>query len=58
MRRCRAMSEPDDAEVRQFAERHGLSPEQARKVLDKHGTDESKWDETARSLIHFFKSPS
>lgn len=54
----RAMAESEEAQVRQLVEQYGLSPEQAREVLEKHGDDESKWDQTARSLIHFFKSPS
>lgn len=52
------MAEPEEAQVRQLVTRYGLSPEQARELLEKHGDDESRWDETARSLFHFFKSPS
>lgn len=46
------------AEIRAFAERHGLTEQQARRVLDEHGHDESRWPDTVRSLIHFLKSPS
>ena len=47
-----------DAEIRDFALRHGLAEEQARRVLDAHGADESAWDDAARNLIHFLKAPS
>jgi hypothetical protein len=47
-----------DEEIRAFALRHELTEEQARRVLDVHGADESAWDESARSLIHFLKAPS
>jgi hypothetical protein len=47
-----------DAEIRAFALRHDLTEEQARRVLDAHGSDESAWDDTARSFIHFLKAPS
>jgi hypothetical protein len=47
-----------DAEVRALALRHDLTEEQARRVLDAHGADESAWDDTARSFIHFLKAPS
>lgn len=51
------------SQVRAFALRHGLTEEQARRVLDEHGHDkidaeEDTWDEKLRSLIHFLKSPS
>ena len=52
-----AMAEERDREVRRFALRHGLTEEQARRVLEEHGEDESRWSEAARSLIHFLKSP-
>ena len=45
-------------EIAAFAARHGLAEEQARRVLDEHGSDESTWDETARNLVHFLKAPS
>jgi hypothetical protein len=45
-------------EVRAFALKHDLTVEQARRVLDEHGADESAWDDAARSLIHFLKAPS
>ena len=47
-----------DAEIRAFALRHQLTEEQARRVLSEHGHDESRWDEAARSLLHFLKAPS
>jgi hypothetical protein len=47
-----------DAEIRAFALRHELTEEQARRVLDEHGADESAWDEAARSFVHFLKAPS
>jgi len=49
---------PTDEEVRAFAARHALTEQQARRVLDEHGADESTWGDTARSLIHFLKAPS
>jgi hypothetical protein len=49
---------PTAQEVDAFALRHGLTVEQARRVLDEHGADESAWGETARSLLHFLKAPS
>lgn len=45
-------------ELRIFAARNGLTVNQARRVIDAHGEDPSAWDEVARSLIHFLKSPS
>ena len=50
--------DPTAEEIRAFAERHALTDEQARRVLSEHGPDESSWDETVRSLIHFLKAPS
>jgi hypothetical protein len=47
-----------DEEVRAFALKHDLTIEQARRVLHEHGADEERWDETARSLLHFLKAPS
>jgi hypothetical protein len=47
-----------DEEVIAFAQRHHLTEEQARRALDVHGADESAWDETARSFVHFLKAPS
>jgi hypothetical protein len=54
----RSPDNPPADEVRAFAERHGLTEEQARRVLDEHGSDESTWGDTARSLLHFLKAPS
>lgn len=50
--------DPHSAQVRSFAQRHGLTDEQAQRVLAEHGEDESSWGEAARSLIHFLKAPS
>ena len=50
--------DPTPEEIRDFAQRHGLTDEQARGVLVDHGPDESTWDETVRSLLHFLKAPS
>lgn len=49
---------PTAAEIRALAERHGLTDDQARRVLSEHGPDENAWDEAARNLIHFLKAPS
>lgn len=54
----RSPDNPDTAEVLAFAERHGLTEEQARRVLSEHGADESGWGDAARSLLHFLKAPS
>ena len=50
--------DPTAAEIRAFAERHGMTDEQARRALTEYGPDESSWDETARSLLRFLKAPS
>lgn len=47
-----------DDEIRAFALKHDLTEEQARRVLDEHGSDEESWGDTARSLLHFLKAPS
>jgi hypothetical protein len=47
-----------DQEIRAFARRHDLTEEQARRVLDEHGADESAWSDAARNLVHFLKAPS
>lgn len=47
-----------EEELRIFAARNGLTVNQARRVIDEHGDDQSAWDEAARNLIHFLKSPS
>jgi hypothetical protein len=47
-----------EAEIRAFALRHDLTAEQARRVLDAHGPDDSAWDEAARNHVHFLKAPS
>jgi len=50
--------EPTQAEIVEFARRHALTEDQARRVLDEHGSDENSWSETARNLIRFLKAPS
>jgi hypothetical protein len=47
-----------EEQIHAFALQHELTIEQARRVLDEHGADESRWSEAARSLMHFFKAPS
>ena len=47
-----------DEEVRAFALKHDLTEDQARRVLDEHGPDESAWSRAAHNLIHFLKAPS
>ena len=47
-----------EEEIRAFALKHDLTEEQARRVLDEHGSDESAWSEAARNLVHFLKAPS
>ncbi|HLV07813.1 MAG TPA: hypothetical protein VKY80_09085 [Croceibacterium sp.] len=50
--------QPTPAEIRSFAIRHGVTDEQAKRMLTDHGPNEDGWDETARSLLHFLKAPS
>jgi hypothetical protein len=45
-------------EIRAFTFRHHLTEEQARRVLNEHGADESAWGEAARNLVHFLRAPS
>ena len=40
----------EDYEVRHFAERHGISIEQAQSLINQHGNSRQKLDEAARSL--------
>jgi hypothetical protein len=47
-----------DEELRFFAARNGLTLNQARRLIDQHGADESAWDEAARNFLHFLKAPS
>ena len=37
-------------EVQHFAERHGITPDQARELIAKHGSDRAKLDEAAAHL--------
>ena len=50
--------EPTNAEVGQYAERHGLTEDQARQLLTEHGHDETGLAEALRNLRHFLKAPS
>ena len=50
--------EPTAAEVRAYAERHGLADDQARQLLAEHGHDGTRLDEALQSLKHFLKAPS
>jgi hypothetical protein len=47
--RSRASGE-QDYEVQDFAERHGLSPEQVRKLIARVGNDREKLEAAARQL--------
>ena len=40
----------EDYEVRHFADRHGLSIEQAQSLIEKHGNSRTKLDEAAKAL--------
>ena len=40
----------EDCEVRHFADRHGISIEQAEKLIAQHGNSREKLDEAARTL--------
>lgn len=44
------ISGSEDYEVRYFAEQHGLSMEEARSLIAKHGNNREDLDEAARSL--------
>lgn len=37
-------------EVRYFAEKHGITPDQARELIDKHGNDRETLDKAAEQL--------
>ena len=50
--------EPTAAEIRAYAEQHGLSGDQARQLLAEHGRDETGLAEALHSLKHFLKAPS
>ena len=50
--------DPTAAEIRAYAERHGLTDDQARQLLMEHGEDETRLSEALQSLKHLLKSPS
>jgi hypothetical protein len=50
--------EPTAAEIRAYAEQHGLTDDQARQLLIEHGHDETSLGEALQSLKHFLKAPS
>ena len=40
----------EDYEVQHFAERHGISAEEARRLIKEHGNDRAKLDEMASKM--------
>jgi hypothetical protein len=50
--------EPTAAQIRAYAELHGLTDDQARQLLSEHGHDESRLSEALQSLKHFLQAPS
>jgi hypothetical protein len=50
--------EPTADEIRAYAERHGLTDDQARQLLTEHGHDETRLGEALQSLKHFLQAPS
>ena len=50
--------EPTAAEIRSYAEQHGITDDQARQLLAEHGHDEISLSEALQSLKHFLKAPS
>lgn len=44
------VSRDQDYEVRQLAEKHGLSAQQARDLIARHGSNREKLEEEARKL--------
>ena len=50
--------EPTPAEIRAFAERNGLTEDQAREILTRHGEDEGGLAAALENLKHFLKAPS
>lgn len=44
------VSGSEDYEVRQFAEKHGISMDQARELIAKHGSQRDKLDAAAERL--------
>ena len=50
--------EPTAAEIRAYAEQHGITDDQARQLLSEHGHDESTLSKALQSLKHFLQAPS
>lgn len=46
----RTVAGDEGYEVRYFAERHGITPDQARELIDKHGNDRETLDREAARL--------
>ncbi len=44
------VSGEEDYEVAAFAKKHGITPDQARDLITKHGADRAKLDEAAAHL--------
>ena len=54
-----AVALPIDAPgISAFADKHGITPQQARQVLAEHGHDESKLRAALESLARFLQAPS
>lgn len=46
----RTVAGDEGYEVQHFAERHGITPDQARELIDKHGNDRETLDREAEKL--------
>lgn len=46
----RRVARDEGYEVRYFAEKHGITPDQARALIDKHGNDRETLDREAERL--------
>jgi hypothetical protein len=46
---------PDAAKL---AAEHGITPDQAQRLMDEHGHEKLKEDGILASLVHFLKAPS
>ena len=46
----RTVAGDDGYEVRYFAEKHGITPDQARDLINKHGNDRETLDREAEKL--------
>lgn len=44
------VSAEEDYEVQYFAKEHGISPEQVRELIKKHGNSRAKLEEAAKAL--------